>query len=81
MLKGWKIVVGGCDGAMPRVAEELASDLTSEQALEMVGKVLDYYKNSGTTERLGKHLAKVEMEDIKKVVKVGESGDTSNRQI
>ncbi|OGO00438.1 MAG: hypothetical protein A2Y59_06235 [Chloroflexi bacterium RBG_13_52_14] len=48
MLKGWKIVVGGCDRAMPRVAEELAQ---------------------------------VGMGDIKKVVKVGESGGISNRQI
>lgn len=81
MLKGWKIVVWGRDEAMPRVDEELASELTSEQSLEMVGKVLDYYRNSGTTERLGKHLAKVGIEDIKKVVKFGESGGTRNRQI
>ena len=61
MLKGWKIVVGGRGGTRTRVAEELASDLTSQQALETVGKVLDYYKDSGTIKRLGKHLAKVGM--------------------
>ena len=61
MLKGWKIVAGGCVRTKPRVAEELAADLTSQKALEMVGRVLDYYKNSGTLKRLGKHLAKVGM--------------------
>jgi len=68
MPKGWKIVVGGCAGAMPRVAEELVAGLTDEQALETVGKILDYYKNSGTTKRLGKYLAEVGMEDIKSKV-------------
>jgi len=57
MLKGWKIVVYGCDEALTRVAEELARDLTSQQALEMVGRVLGRYTNSSTTRGLGRHVA------------------------
>lgn len=68
MPKGWKVVVGGCAGATPRVAEELVAGLTDQQALETIGKILDYYKNSSTTKRLGKYLAEVGIEDIKKKV-------------
>jgi NAD(P)H-nitrite reductase large subunit len=68
-MKGWKIVIGAREGGdLPQITQELAGDLTSEQALEMVGKVLDYYKRSGTNERLGKHLAEVGMENIRKVL-------------
>lgn len=68
-IKGWKIVIGAREGRdMPEITQELAGDLTSEQALEMVGEVLDYYKRSNTNERLGKHLAEVGMENIRKVL-------------
>jgi NAD(P)H-nitrite reductase large subunit len=68
-MKGWKIVIGARDsGDMPQMTQELASDLNSEQALEIVGKVLDYHKRSCTNERLGKHLAEVGMENIRKVL-------------
>jgi len=68
MPKGWKVVVGGCAGAQPRIAQELIKDITTEEALDIARKVMDYYKNSGATKRLGKHLETVGFDDLKQKV-------------
>ena len=68
MPKGWKVVVGGCAGAHPSVAQELIKDLSTEEALDIAQKVMDYYKNSGATKRLGRHLQEVGFDDLKQKV-------------
>lgn len=53
--KGWRIFVGGNGGANPRIAELLAKDLSTEQALEMVDRILAYYgQNAKPRERIGR---------------------------
>ena len=42
--KGWKLLVGGNGGALPRLSSELASELDDHQALEMVARLVDFYK-------------------------------------
>ena len=42
--KGWKLLVGGNGGAMPRLANELAADLDDEQALILIDKLIAFYK-------------------------------------
>lgn len=41
---GWTVVFGGNAGGRPRVGDELASGLTADQALELVGRVLEHYR-------------------------------------
>lgn len=40
---GWTVVFGGNAGGRPRVGDELASGLTAEEALALVGRVLEHY--------------------------------------
>lgn len=40
--KGWRIFVGGNGGANPRIAELQAVDLSTEQALDLVDRILAY---------------------------------------
>lgn len=40
---GWTVVFGGNAGARPRAADELASGLSSEEALELVSGALSHY--------------------------------------
>lgn len=52
---GWTLVIGGNVGSNPRIAMELASDLSDEQALEKTAQVIAYYReNAKKGERVGK---------------------------
>lgn len=42
--KGWKLLVGGNGGALPRLSTELAAELDDNQALEMVARLVAFYK-------------------------------------
>jgi NAD(P)H-nitrite reductase large subunit len=67
--KGWKVLIGGNGGAKPRLAVELAKDLTGEQAIELIDKVIQYYKdNAKPHQRLGSMLEKMEFDDFKSAV-------------
>jgi len=67
--KGWTLVVGGNVGASPRIAQELLSDLSDEQALEAIEKVVGYYReNAKKGERLGKMIERVGLETLKQKV-------------
>jgi len=67
--KGWKMLVGGNGGAKPRLAVELAKDLTAEQAIELIDKVIQYYKdNAKPHQRLGSMIEKMEFDEFKSAV-------------
>ncbi|KAF0220852.1 MAG: nitrite and sulfite reductase 4Fe-4S [Geobacteraceae bacterium] len=53
--KGWKILVGGNCGARPRLADILVENVaTEEEVLDIVAKVVEYYRNSGREVRIGR---------------------------
>jgi NAD(P)H-nitrite reductase large subunit len=53
--KGWRILVGGNAGVRARLAEVLIDDVPDQETvLEIVAKVVEYYKNSPKKERLGR---------------------------
>ena len=64
--KGWTLVIGGNVGISPRIAQELASDLNDEQALEKISQVISYYKETATKgERLGKMIDRIGFDTVK----------------
>jgi NAD(P)H-nitrite reductase large subunit len=70
--KGWKVLVGGNGGAKPRLAIELAKDLSTEQATELVDKIIEYYKaNAKPHQRLGAMIEKMGFEEFKSAVPGG----------
>jgi NAD(P)H-nitrite reductase large subunit len=42
--KGWLLMAGGSGGLEPRLAETLARDLSDDQVLEALDKILKYYR-------------------------------------
>jgi NAD(P)H-nitrite reductase large subunit len=67
--KGWTLLVGGNVGAKPRIAEELLTDLSEDQALQAVEKVIGFYKeNAKKGERLGKMIERIGLDALKKAV-------------
>jgi len=70
--KGWKVLVGGNGGAKPRLAVELAKDLSEEQAVELIDKIIGYYKaNAKPHQRLGAMIEKMGFEAFKSAVLSG----------
>lgn len=64
--KGWTLVIGGNVGMNPRIAQELATDLSDEEALEKISQVIAYYReNAQKGERLGKMIERVGFDVVK----------------
>jgi len=67
--KGWRLLVGGNGGAKARLSKEIARDLTEEQALDMIDKIMEYYKaNARPHQRLGSLIEKMGFDEFKSAV-------------
>lgn len=67
--KGWTLVIGGNVGADPRIARELLTELSDEQALDAIDKVIAYYRdNAKKGERLGKMIERAGLEPFREAV-------------
>lgn len=66
MPKGWRVLVGGNGGARPRLSKELVKNITTEEAIELVEKIIEFYKaNASHHQRLGAMIEKMEFEQFK----------------
>lgn len=66
---GWTLMVGGKGTAKPRLADTLAEDLTDEDALNLITKVIDYYRENGKkVERIGKMIDRLGLDAMKSAV-------------
>jgi NAD(P)H-nitrite reductase large subunit len=63
--RGYTLMVGGSAAAIPRLAEVVAKELSEEQVLEAVDRIINFYKNSGTKKRLGKFIEGMGLEEFK----------------
>ena len=70
--KGWTLMVGGNGGARPRLAKELVKGISANQAIDLIDKVIDYYKtNAKPRQRLGAMLEKIDFEEFRSAVLSG----------
>ncbi|AQT69475.1 Nitrite reductase [NAD(P)H] [Anaerohalosphaera lusitana] len=70
MKNGWKVLVGGNGGGRPRLARELAKDLSETEAMELVDRIIDYFKaNARPHQRIGAMLDKMDFEEFAAAVK------------
>lgn len=66
---GFIITAGGSGGFNPRMADIIAKDITEQEAFELVGKVLGFYKeNAEFGEKLGVFIDRIGIENFKKGV-------------
>ncbi len=49
--KGWTLMVGGAGGKEPMIAETIARNLSDEEVLEKLDKILKYYRGASQTPR------------------------------
>lgn len=66
---GFLVVVGGSSGYNPRIADIIAEDLTEKEALNLVDRVVEFYKSSAEAgEKLGFFIDRIGIEEFKKNV-------------
>lgn len=62
---GWTLLIGGNGSANPRLADVLMEDLSREDALEMVAKVVEYYRENSKRERMGRMVERIGLDAVK----------------
>jgi NAD(P)H-nitrite reductase large subunit len=68
-MTGWKIVVGGTSGIRPRLADVLVEDVPTEgEALDIVAKIVDFYKAYPKKMRIGRIIEEIGMDRFREEV-------------
>ncbi len=62
MGRGWKLLVGGTCGIKPRIGRILAKNLSDDEVIGLIGKILDYYNSYGIEKRVGALIEKIGFE-------------------
>ncbi|MFH1097423.1 MAG: NAD(P)/FAD-dependent oxidoreductase [Candidatus Desantisbacteria bacterium] len=64
--KGWTVMAGGSGGVRPRLSEIVAENLCTDDALEMVNKIVNYFRDHAKHgERIGQTIDRVGMETFR----------------
>ncbi len=64
--RGWTILFGGNGGRVPRFADTIARDLTTEEALDCVQRLAEYYQSHAKDhERTARFMERIGMETLK----------------
>jgi NAD(P)H-nitrite reductase large subunit len=67
--KGWRVLAGGNGGASARIADLVAKDLSTEDALALVDRIMDYYgANAKPRERLGRMIERIGLDEFQRAV-------------
>lgn len=67
--KGWTFTVGGNSGGRPRIGDVLAENISRAEAITMVHRFLDYYREQGKKrERTARLVERVGIEAVQRAV-------------
>jgi NAD(P)H-nitrite reductase large subunit len=66
--KGWRMLVGGSSGVNPMLGRILTENLSDEEALKLVDRVVNYYRDHAKKQRLGEFINEITFEKFKKEV-------------
>jgi NAD(P)H-nitrite reductase large subunit len=66
--KGWKVFVGGSASGRARIGDQIAEDLSNEEAMELVDRIIGFYRGSGEKKRLGRFIEAMGLEEFKSAV-------------
>lgn len=66
--KGWKMLVGGTCGLQTKKGELIAKNLSDDQVIDYINKILDYYKEKSIETRMGRLIQKIGFENFTKEV-------------
>lgn len=69
--KGWTVLIGGNGGISPRLADKLVEDVSTNEAEEIIEKIVTYCKDSGNRSRLGKLIDKIGLDTLRQEILSG----------
>lgn len=66
---GWTLMAGGSAASKPRLAQVIMEDLSSEEGLKKIEKIIEFYKANGKKfERIGKMIDRVGFETFQAAI-------------
>jgi NAD(P)H-nitrite reductase large subunit len=68
--EGWTLQIGGNGSAKPRLADVLMENLSSEGAVKMVERIIEYYKINSKRERMGRMIERIGLDTIRADLKI-----------
>ncbi|OGR14764.1 MAG: sulfite reductase [Desulfobacula sp. GWF2_41_7] len=68
--EGWTLQIGGNGSAKPRLADILAEDLSDEEAVKLVERVIQYYKVNSKRERMGRMIERIGLDTVRSGLKI-----------
>ena len=72
--KGFTLMVGGSAGLKPRLADVVANNLSEDEVLEAVDRIVNFYRENGEVKmKLGTLIDKMGLEEFKKEVGLWET--------
>ena len=63
--KGYTVMVGGSAGIKPRLADIVADELSDEEVLALVDRIISYYKKHATKHSLGRFIDEIGLNKFK----------------
>jgi NAD(P)H-nitrite reductase large subunit len=73
--KGWRVLVGGNGGATPRLADTLALRVETHEAVQMVEKLVEYYRtHAQPKERMGKTIERLGISHLEEALSLDGNG-------
>lgn len=63
--KGYTLSVGGSAGPRPRLGNVVAKELSEEQVLDLVDRIINFYKGYGKSRRIGEVVDEIGIEKFK----------------
>jgi NAD(P)H-nitrite reductase large subunit len=66
--KGFRLYVGGSSGLTPRLGNLVAEELSEEVALDLVDRIIIFYKKTNQKKRLGKIIDEIGLDNFKKEI-------------
>lgn len=63
---GWTLIIGGSSARRPRIGDVVAQELSKDEVMTMIKKILDFYiKNGKTRERMAQFVDRVGIDGIR----------------
>lgn len=66
--KGYTVMVGGNAAIKPRLADVIADELSEDEVLQLVDKIISFCKTNGSKHRLGRVIDEIGLDSFKKEI-------------
>jgi NAD(P)H-nitrite reductase large subunit len=66
--KGFRLYAGGSSGITPRLGNLIAEELSENESLDLIDRIISFYKKTNQKKRLGKIIDEIGLDNFKKEI-------------